>query len=544
MRWTCSLLLAPALFGLGVACSAAPEDVGGDPDDVLVDEINFFGNAAYEYTLSGESSVEVESTYAARSARERGKRALELVKLKNMQIAWFLGQLLVEKDGKSKNKNYGGYGGLVGFGSEPERDVVDAGNGVYRFKYSVTVAGSRDLMERLPGEPAGEGKKKFRLAMGRLTNAELAELEWGSEWYESEPWKSFDPAKVPIDRQEQIDLTIARAPRSSDAYLPYDRLYDDGVLTVAVHFGYDYHERYDVKGSRQLYDVLTREHGFVSPVSSYKDYDRSGPLKKTILSNGKPIEVKLWIFHPGLAEQGVPGPDPNTDAGGRQLEADMRESLREREVVIFTGHSGPTYAFCLANWKSTSEGDLDDTEIPGITLPRTFQIVMMDGCDTYAVGAAFWKNPAKADQKNLNVVTTTSFSNAGYFDSTLRMIEAVTNQTSGKVVAKTVSELTRGFDRDQGEGFATMYGVHGVDANPKRDPLAKTSSLCQPCSSHAECGGDGNRCTRISSRLSACTYGCTDDAGCPDGYACTAVASATSQTVKTRQCVPTSKRCD
>lgn len=530
---------------LGIGCSSvAEEEAGGDPDDVLVDDLNFFSNAAREYTVTGESSVEIEASYDDRTDAVKRARALELVKLKNMQIAWFLGQLLVEKDKKDRNKNYGGYGGLVGFGSEPDTDVRPDGGRRYRFKYEVTVAGSKDLISKIPGEGNAEGKT-FRLAMGRLSNEEMARIEFGDEWYEQDPWKQFDPQKLPADRLELIDLRIVPAPRSEDAYLAYDRLYADGVLTIAVHFGYDYHTRFDTTGSRQLYNILTKERGFASPAAQYKEYLPSqGPLTKTITSNGKPIEVKVWIHHPGNAPQGIPGPDPNTDEGGRQLEADMRQSLREKEVVIFSGHSGPTYAFCLANWRNTAEGDLDDTEIPTTPMPSTYQIVMMDGCDTYATGAAFWKNPAKADRTNLNVITTTSFSNAGYVDSTLRMVDALTLETGGRMTAQTVSQLTRGFDRDQGEDFHTMFGVHGVDANPKYDPLSNRSTLCKPCRAHDECGGDGNRCTRISSRVSACTYGCTTDSGCPEGYACMPIASVTAQTVKTKQCVPVSKRCD
>lgn len=538
-------LVACSILALAAGCSAASEETGGDPDDVIEDEVNFLANAAREYVVTGESSVEIEPSYASKSASIQRGRALELVKLKNIQIAWFLSQLLVEKDGKDANKTYGGAGGLVGFGSEPDTDVRPAGERVFRFKYSVTVAGGRDLVSKLDGESAGQGSKKIRLSMGRISNEELARIEFNHEWYQQAPWKHFDPKKVPADRLELIDLTFAPAPRSDDAYLAYDRLYADGELTVAVHFGYDYHDRFDIKGARELYRVLTEERGFRSPAASFKEYDRSaGPLKKTITSNGKPIEVKLWVYHPGYEAQGVPGPDPNTDDGGKQLETDMRTSLREKEVVIFSGHSGPTFAFALANWKNTEEGDLDDSEFPGLTMPSSYQIVMADGCDTYGLGAAFWKVPAKADKKNLNIVTTTSFSNAGTLDSTLRMVDAVINQTSGKVTAQTVSQLTRGFDKDQGEGFYTMFGVHGLDANPRYDPLARRSSLCQRCTTNADCGGDGNRCTRISGSLAACTYGCAADSGCPEGYACKAVGSISSQTVKTKQCIPTSKKCN
>ncbi len=542
--WRKIAFFASALVGFAAGCGESDSELGGDPDDVLVDDLSFFSNAGREYLVRGESSVEIEPEHLSKSESAQRARALELVALKNMQIGWFLGQLLIEKDEKVKNKNYGGYGGLVGFGSEPDTDVRPAGAGVFRFKYAVTLGGPRDLIQKLEGEPAGEGKKTFRLAMGRLTNEQLGQIEFGSEWYEEEPFREFDPARMPADRLELVDLTIAEAPRSSDAYLAYDRLYADGVLTIAVHFGYDYHTRFDVGGSRELYRVLTEERGFVSPAASYKAYEaRRGPLTKTIHSNGKPIEVKLWIYHPGREDQGVPGPDPNTDEGGKELEADMRASLAEKEVVLFSGHSGPTYAFALANWKNTEEGDLDDTEIPGLTLPRTHQVVVADGCETYALGATFWKNPAKADKRNLNVVTTTSYANAGYVDSAVRMLDALTKETGGRMVAQTVSQLTRGLDRDQGEDFHTMFGVHGVDANPKHDPFADRRTLCRGCKSHDECGGDGNRCTRISSRLSACTYGCTDDDGCPEGYRCTPIGSISSQTIKSKQCVPVSKRC-
>ena len=46
-------------------------------------------------------------------------------------------------------------------------------------------------------------------------------------------------------------------------------------------------------------------------------------------------------------------------------------------------------------------------------MPRTYQIVVANGCNTYDLGQAFWKNPGKADHTNINVITTTSFSNAG-----------------------------------------------------------------------------------------------------------------------------------
>src|SRR5262249_19606254 len=147
----------------------------------------------------------------------------------------------------------------------------------------------------------------------------------------------------------------------------------------------------------------------------------------------------------------------------------------------------------------------------------------------------FFKNPNKADRKSLNVVTTTSFANADIIDGTLAVVDALTRETSGRVTAQTVSQLTRALDHAQGDGFTTMYGVHGVDENPHHDPLFDPAALCRPCTTNDACGADGNRCTRVASDLAACTYGCTSDTGCPAGYACTPIGSLSAKTVKTKQ---------
>jgi hypothetical protein len=104
-----------------------------------------------------------------------------------------------------------------------------------------------------------------------------------------------------------------------------------------------------------------------------------------------------------------------------------------------------------------------------------------------------------------------------------------------------ISQLTSGLDDAQGPFFSTMYGVHGIDANPKFDPTADRSTLCRACSASNDCGGDGNRCTQLSASESACTYGCTADVGCPDGFSCNAILSEGS--IKTHQCVPRSLSC-
>ena len=129
----------------------------------------------------------------------------------------------------------------------------------------------------------------------------------------------------------------------------------DGVLDIGVHFGWDYHSAYHLKHSAALYEELVSR-GFESPVARFADLKRtSGPLRRALETPDGEVEVRVSLFW------GQPGTetDPDTDAGGRALEADMRASLAARDVIVFSGHSGPFYGFALANWKKTEEGDLE-----------------------------------------------------------------------------------------------------------------------------------------------------------------------------------------
>jgi hypothetical protein len=196
-----------------------------------------------------------------------------------------------------------------------------------------------------------------------------------------------------------------------------------------------------LKHSEDVYDWLTRR-GFDSPVDSYAEYTRtSGPLTKTVRANGKNVTAKVWLFW------GKPGTDtdPDTYAGGVQLEDDMRASFKDREVVIFSGHSGPFYGFALANWRKTDEGDLDDSEIAALDMPAgVYQVVLAEGCETYALGQAFFDNPNKSDRKFLDVITTSSFSNAGSASTVTDFLTAVIGNGFGEespVEATTYMEL-------------------------------------------------------------------------------------------------------
>ncbi len=171
----------------------------------------------------------------------------------------------------------------------------------------------------------------------------------------------------------------------------------------------------------------------------------------------------------------------------------------------------------------------------------TYQIVVAEGCDTYALGEAFWHNPNKAGHHNLDVITTTSFSNATNPGIVQDMITALVPQWGDEIEPITWGDLLQDMDRNSW-WFTTMYGVHGIDDNPKIHPFADITKLCQTCSRTSECGAVGNQCTKLNSDEKVCTAFCTDDSGCPDGYKCLASARADGY-IHSKQCVPASLSC-
>jgi hypothetical protein len=237
----------------------------------------------------------------------------------------------------------------------------------------------------------------------------------------------------------------------------------------------------------------------------------------------------MYFGKPGTAT------DPDTDAGGKVLEDLARASLKTRDVVVYSGHSGPFYGFALANWRMTEEGDLDDADIRTMELPADkLQLVLAEGCETYQIGEAFRTNPNKAN-KNIDVITTMSFSNAGTPATVQNFLSALlARDTTNTLRPQPVSTLLTKLD-SQSWGFAPMYGFHGIDDNPKLVPFAKRESFGKRCSVNSDCGGPGNLCVS-STGGKTCTAACASDPGCGTGYTCKAVASASTSTIYGKAC--------
>jgi hypothetical protein len=133
------------------------------------------------------------------------------------------------------------------------------------------------------------------------------------------------------------------------------------------------------------------------------------------------VKVELYMYW----GKPVRAPIPTPRRGGERLKEDLITTLETREVVIYSGHSGPFWGFSMANWNKTEAGELDDNEIASLDLPTFYQLVLAEGCETYAMGEAFFANPAKTKRDNVDIVTTTTYSTAEGADPVVDFLEAI-----------------------------------------------------------------------------------------------------------------------
>jgi len=536
MRTTALLAVSALSAGLLSQVGCASFDTDGDPEDsVFVDDSkadDFFSTAAAEYILEGTSTVMLDAAMANASADEKAAAAKKLVGYKQVAIAWFLTQYLVDKEPDEANASFGGFSGIAKGGEFQDLAITPRADGLtYDFTFRQLAAAGKNLMSQLPIHTVN-GKPTFDLEIGKPSNAEMAQLETNNEWYRNAPWTDWNPANVAADKKEAMQFAISRERESTDAFFDLERLTADGKLDIDVYFGWDYHSDYHLKHSKSFFSWLKSE-GFTAPVASWDDMTKdTGAFTRTVKADGKTVtvEVRFYFGKPGTAT------DPDTDAGGKVLEDLARDSLTKRDVVVYSGHSGPFYGFALANWRKTTEGDLDDSEMRTIAMPADrYQVVVAEGCDTYQIGEAFRENPNKAD-KNVDVITTMSFSNASTPATVQNVLSALlARDSSGKLRPQPVSTLLTKLD-SQSWGFHSMYGLHGIDDNPKLVPFAKTGNFGKTCSANTDCGGPGNLCVSTTGGKK-CTAACAADPGCGTGYACRTVASSSTSTIYGKACL-------
>ncbi len=539
-----SLLALACLSGCG---APAP----GDDLVVVADgkEDNYFSPSAREYFVDGVVPIVLDAADLALPAADRLKRATALRSLKNVEVGWFLHVRLIDKStdpaphGDANAATYPGFHAIVRDGEYVTSELTALPDGkTFTYPLRLQVAGANDLLDQLPGTRDAQGKLHFALAMGKVPNADLARLEPDHEWFRDDAWDSgtFDPSALTPDQLESLDLAIEPQPASEDAYLDTNALLaDDGKLTIDVLYGWDYWNRYDISNARSLYESLVAK-GFASPAESFEAYaGEQGPLTKTVKMKGRDVPVEVRIFHG--AGNGTAGLDPETIDGARAMEQEVYGSLARTDVIAWNGHSGNYYGFALSDWKVTGDvGSLEYPQLSAAKMPSDrYQIVVASGCDTFSIGQAFRDNVYKKGLKNLDVITSNSFSSAGANTTVNGLLGALFTRVDGDgaFTPEPISAMLNAINRGGQSG--SMFGLHGVDDDPLLHPFASLAKLGGACTTADDCGGIGNDCVATGDGDGAphvCAVECTSDRACPGGYKCRELASAASRQVVTRAC--------
>jgi len=513
-----------------VACDQAEPD---SPDDYEVvpegKEDSFRSPSAMEFSAKSTATVTLPESARSLPDAERLARATELVSAKLVQIGWFLNLYVSDKEPEDTNKDYGGFHAMARTSSVESLGITPVDELTFEFNFEATIAAQNKFVSLLPGTSAAGGKQ-IELAMGKISNDDLLSGTWQGR-YGVHDW---DPNKVDPTTVERLPMLVAANTRSSNAYLDYKRLYADGKLVVGAQFGWDYNAgRADLANAEQLYDELLAI-GFESPVGSFKDLKLdSGPLTRTGTYDGKSVEISVKLVHPGMVAS------PSTNAV--DLRNALLDMLATKEVVLFNGHAGVSGRLLPADFRSTSAGNILPSEYATIPLYDGYQILLVEGCQTYATFTDnFRKNPLKkgpdGELVNMDIVTSTSYTWTSQGAEAMEdiLFPLIGRDGGSNVKPATWDDILRAMNEAPNE--TAFMGVNGIDNDPHAHPYGRADMLGKTCTSSTACGGDGNLCMKqASSATKICGTVCLDDAGCSDGYRCASVASG--GTLTTHACV-------
>ncbi|MEZ4220070.1 MAG: hypothetical protein R3B13_04005 [Polyangiaceae bacterium] len=481
-----------------------------------------------EYSLLALDSVTLEGADLALTGAERQARAEELVQLRFKALSFFIYAYVGAKSHEDSNYDYGGFRTTIRQKTFQSQDISErAGEpGTYDFIFEAEVGGPKDLLSKLPLTG-----KSFPLSMPILSNAELDSGSYSSKY------KSFDASKYTPDQLVTLEVDIEEKPSEPDAYPEYARLFEDGVLDVAIHIGGDYNDaRYDLTTARTVFDRLQSDLALTAPVATFEELRLdSGPFTGSFDAGGKSIQFQVYLIHPDMNKEPGVGYDGLLQA--------YRASAATRDIVIYDGHAGydTSYSGIVVHYNPRYAIPADD--FASLDLPSKYQLFFFNGCKTYTSYAdAMYDHPNK-DSSNLDVITTVNFSWLS------EMTRVTTDFLKTTIDTSKGTHAPRSYDSilgklNSGGSWDVIYGVHGLSDNPHLSPYADTSSLCAPCTTNSECPGIDNLCLKLSPSAAHCAAACTDDSGCPDGYSCQSAAQSGSGVISAKQCVPKAQSCN
>jgi hypothetical protein len=492
-RHLATALALPVIFA--TACTSAPEpDATGGGED----EINYRSTAGQEYALTANVTFKLEAaTQALEGAEREAAVSAQAEALRNSVLSTISTQLdkLWPEEERISNA---GVAIQYRQASASLRDLTELPDGAgYALTVSGEFAGIKDLERRLPMRTEGD--------------------------------KTFLPVTADVGAgPQELAVFITPIERSLNAYPKYLELFEDG-LDIGVHLGGDHNDPpQDINHARSVYDDLVAS-GFRSPVARFEDLKiDSGPLTSSIKVKGNVVPVRVNIFHVDMST-------PET----RDLVVNaFKTSMKSADVVIYDGHAGRRldYSGVVLAYKP-ARSSITANEFKSIEASSKQQVYLFNGCETYTGYAdKLYENPAKTPE-NTDIITTGNYSAIQRkANQVISFIHSFIDQKSGNWIPRSWDSVL-GRMNDVGErSWVHIYGVHGLDDNPKGSPLADVSKVGKSCRSDSECGAVDSKCITVSSTQRVCGMACADTAGCPAGTACVLPRGRTS--ADDQQCSP------
>ena len=371
--------------------------------------------------------------------------------------------------------------------------------GIYSFDYHLEFGAQSDFDQRLPTKAVEGSDGKFFIVNADLGNG-----------------------------AEPVALGLTRVDRSRNAYPLYEDMFSDG-LDIAIQMGGDYNDsRGDLRHAKYLFAELVRL-GFQAPVKTFDDLTLdSAPFKRTMKVKGKDVEVRARIVH---AEMTTP------ETRDKLIDA-YKGFVKNADIIIYSGHAGTQLDYSgVAVAYKPSRVALPASEFKNLDAPDKYQIFVFDGCETYTGYAdKLYENPKK-NAKNADVVTVVNFSatqeepNQEY-----AFLRSFLAEKDGEWVPRSWDSVLEKVNGAADASWVHVYGVHGIDDNPKLSPLADVSKFGAKCNADSDCGAKDSYCLTVAEGTKRCGMACADADGCPDGGRCSFLKDYPSSDDK--QCIP------
>jgi hypothetical protein len=471
-------LAVPSLIALAApACTAAD-----DGSAATEDELNYRSTAGQEYSLSTEVELELSAETLALEGAARDEAVQARVNALRLSVTSAISAELDKIWPQDERLSRAGVAVQFRQASAASSDLVPVGDGSsYRVTISGEFSGIKDLATKLPMKTEGE--------------------------------LSYLPVTTDVGKgPTELRVTISPIEQSLNSYPKYLALFEDG-LDIAVHFGGDHHEPpKDIDHARSTYDDLVRS-GFRSPVATFEELKLdSGPLTSRIKVKGADVDVRVSIYHADM-----------TPPDARQPLIDTyKKSMKEADVVIYDGHAGRRldYSGVVLAYKPTRVS-VPASQFKDIETTNKQQVYLFNGCETYTgYGDKLYENPNR-NPDNTDVITTGNYSaiqrQANQVNS---FIHSLIDQKNGAWTPKSWDSILSKMNAVGERSWVHIYGVHGIDDNPKLSPLADASRIGRACRTDAECGAADSKCVAVSSTRRECGAACADSTGCPDGKKC------------------------